>query len=134
MCDSTRQTTAQITTEQIRSAVLESIGQLARKHPGLAEMPLEPIHDGSMEVGRLHVTEGRRVRVVLHPNGSRTETTTLALMADEQLRSKGDPGDRVLLVLPQLCTPRPLRLTRRVAVAGLEFGVLARGLIELAKP
>lgn len=62
----------QITTEQVRSAVLEAVGQLAREHPGLSEMPLEPIDDDSMEVGRLHVTEGRRVRVVLHPNASRT--------------------------------------------------------------
>ncbi|CAN5259383.1 hypothetical protein BH11PSE10_BH11PSE10_03410 [soil metagenome] len=125
---------AQITTEQIRTAVLESVGRLAREHPGLAEMPLEPIHDGTLEVGRLHVTEGRRVRVLLHPDASRIEATTLALMADDQLRSKGDLGDRALLVMPQLCTPRPLRPTRRVAVAGLEFGVLARGLLELAMP
>lgn len=124
----------QITTDQIRGAVLESIGRLAHEHPGLCQMPLEPIHDASMEVGRLHVTEGRCVRVVVHPNAGRTETTTLALMADDQMRSKGDLGDRALLVLPQLCTPRPLRLTRRVAVAGLEFGVLARALVELSLP
>ena len=55
-------------------------------------------------------------------------------MADDQLRIKSDLDDRALLVMPQLCTPRPLRLTRRVAVAGLEFSVLASALVELAMP
>ena len=67
----------QITTEQTCSAVIESVAQLTREHPGLAEMPLEPIHDNSLEVGRLHATEGRRVRVVVLPNARRTETISL---------------------------------------------------------
>ena len=119
---------------QLRGAVLEALGHLARKHPDLSEMPVEPVHDCSMEVARLHVTEGRRVRVLVRPRGGRTEAIALGLSADDQLRARGSQGDRALIVLPQLRSPKPLRLSRRIAVVGLEFGVMAHGLTQLALP
>ena len=120
--------------EQLRAAILEAVAHLAREHPDLSEMPVEPIHDGSMEVARLHVTEGRRVRVVVHPRGGRREVIPLALLADDQLLANGLQGDRALLVLPHLRSPKPLRLSQRIDVVGLQFDVMARALIELASP
>jgi len=121
-------------TEQLRGAVLESIEHLVREHPGLRNMPLEPMHRTSMEVARLHVTEGRRVRVILHEEGVRSESAHVASLADEHLRAQSGQADRALLVLPQYGTDKPLRLTRRVAVAGLEFCMMARALLELVIP
>jgi hypothetical protein len=120
--------------EQVRAAVLEAIEHLAREHPRLRAMPLEPVHGPSMEVARLHVTEGRRVRVIVHPQATRSETTNLALVADDHLRSQTSHGDRALLVLPHYRPRRLLQLTHRVAIVGLQFDSMARALFQLATP
>jgi hypothetical protein len=120
--------------EQVRSAALESIEHLVREHPRLRGIPLEPVHGTSMEIARLHVTEGRRVRVIVHPQATRCETTGLALAANDHLRSQGSPGDRALLVLPRYRPHKPLQLTQRVVLIGLEFDMMARALLRLVVP
>lgn len=120
----------QLRIEHLRSAVNESVAHLAEHHPSLHDTPLEPVHDDTMEVGRLHLSAGRRVRIVVHPHGGRSDATTLALVADDRLRSQGDPGDTALLVLPQFAAPRPVRVTRHITIVGLEFSVIARALID----
>jgi hypothetical protein len=117
--------------QQLRAAVLESIEHLAREHPHLRDMPLEPVHNASMEVARLHVTEGRRVRVIVHPQATRSETSGLAMVADDHLRGR---GDRALLVLPRNRPRTLLQWTHRVAVVGLDFDTMARALLQLAAP
>lgn len=120
----------QLRSEHLRFAASESVARLTRHHPSLRDTPFELVHDDTMEVGRLHLTEGRRVRIVVHPHGGRSDATALALMADDHLHSRGGPCDTVLLVLAQFAAPRSVRVTRRVAVVGLEFGVIARALID----
>ena len=123
---------AAIDTVALRNAIFESVAHLVAHHAPLAGTALEPIHDATMEVGRLHLTEGRRARLLVHPTGGRSDASALALMADERLHRLGAPGDRALLVLPHLGEPRPLRVTRRVVSVGPEFSVIARGLLEIA--
>lgn len=121
-----------LSVEQWRNAVFESVEHLATHHAALRDAPLEPVHDDSMEIGRLHLAEGRRIRILAHPHGGRADAGMLALLADERLRARGEPGDRTLLVLPQLGSPRPLPLTRRVSAVGPEFSAIARALIDFA--
>jgi hypothetical protein len=118
----------------VRSAVLESIEHLARAHPRLRGMPLEPVHSTSMEVARLHVTEGRRVRVIVDPQATRSESAGLARLADDHLRSQHSHGDHALLVLPHHRARKVLQLTPRVAVVGLQFDTMALALLHLAAP
>ncbi|HEU5294749.1 MAG TPA: hypothetical protein VFU71_08160 [Burkholderiaceae bacterium] len=120
--------------EPVRAAVLEAIEHLARAHPRLRGMPLESVHGASMEVARLHVTEGRRVRVIVHPQATRSECTDLALVADDHLRNQHRQGDRALLVLPRYRPRKLLQLTPRAAVVGLQFDMVARALLQLAAP
>lgn len=121
---------ASLRPEHLRVAVLESITHLTSRHPALRDTPLEPVHDETMEAGRLHLTEGRRMRIVIHPRGGRGDATSLALQADDRLRVHGEPGDTALLVLPQLGSPRPLRITRRVVAVPMDFSVMARALLD----
>ncbi len=116
--------------EHLRGAVTESVAHLAGRHQSLHDTPLEPVHDDTMEACRLHLSEGRRVRIVVHPSGGRGDVTRLALQADKRLQRHGDPGDTALLVLPQLGSSRPLRVTLRVTAVPLVFSVIARALLD----
>lgn len=124
----------EVSVDAIHVAVLASVAKLVRQHRALQGMCLQPVHDGTVEVGRLDVAGAYRVRLLVHSNANRASTTTLAQWANEFLRENGVPGDRLLLVLPHLSLAEPLYPAQHVAIVDLDFGVLARALVALSLP
>ena len=124
----------EVSVDAIHVAVLASVAKLVRQHRALQGMCLQPVHDGTVEVGRLEVAGGYRVRLLVHSNANRASTTTLAQWANEFLHENGVPGDRLLLVLPHLSLAEPLYPAQNVAIVDLDFGVLARALVALSLP
>jgi len=120
----------QLTAQQIRSAVLESVAVLVREREELQGMSLEPISGRPHEVGWLHVTPTRRTLVAIDANSGLRGARSLGLESEGGLRSLGRPDDHTLWVLPQLRAAGPIRLLRRVTAVGPDFAALARGLID----